>query len=163
MKIKGNDIIVYEGGVAMAASRSCDIQASCDLREISSPLSGEYRDYVPGRKTWMVTVNKFVVAATGTDGGVRGMVLKVGDKVRLTFGVRDANGVLSGDRLTGYAICKEARVTGTRGNMAQGSWVFQGCGLVERVMVRLRDSLQTPLNDKDGLHLRAMEALSNLT
>ena len=35
---------------------------------------------------------------------------------------------LGGDRLTGKALCKQARVTGTQGALMQGAFSFAGCG-----------------------------------
>lgn len=115
--LKGNDLIVWLDGVAIAGSKSCDIQVTCDTIEVSSPTSGEFREYIKGRKGWKVTASGLVTT-------VKGVIMKVDDEVSLTFGARD----LSADVMTGNAICTEAKITGTRGNLCVGSFSFIGNG-----------------------------------
>lgn len=155
MIILGNNIIIYENGVAIAAAKSCEIQVECDALEVSSPDSSDWRDYIAGRKGWTVKINSLV-------SNVMEKLKHPGAKVRLTMGVRDANNELTADRLTGYALCRQAIVTGTVGNLAQGSWSFLGKGELDRVMLNLRDSLQRDLKDSNGNQLRVMESLENL-
>ena len=155
MIIHGRNILIYEGGVAIAAAKSCEIRTEVDLMEISSPTSPDWREYISGRKGWTVNVNFLVM-------NMMDRLLHVGAKVRLTMGVTDANGELGADRLTGYAICKTAAVTGTVGNLAQGTWQFQGTGNLERIMVNLRDSQQKDLKNNNGDQLRCLEELANL-
>ena len=155
MLINGRNIIIYEDGVAVAASKSCEINVDVDVIEIASPTNGEWNEYIVGRKKWSVKLDFLVV-------NTMERLLHVGNKVRMTMGVTDINGVLGADRLTGYAICKTAVVTGTVGNLAKGSWNFVGCGSLERIMVNLRDSQQRDLHDSNGNQLRALEELTNL-
>ena len=155
MVIQGRNIIIYEGGIAVSASKSCEIKTDVELIEISSQSSPVWREYITGRKGWTVNVNFLVM-------NMMDRLLHVGAKVRLTMGVTDANGELGADRLTGYAICKTAAVTGTVGNLAQGTWQFQGTGNLERIMVNLRDSQQKDLKNNNGDQLRCLEELANL-
>lgn len=122
--ITGNDLIIAiqaSGGTmtAIAGSKSCDIETSCELKEISSPTSSEYRTYTPGRKNWKVTVN-FLVATSSL--GVLTMK-NVGQSYMLKAYIRN-NSVV--DAFQGTAILQQAKTTGSRGNLLQGSWVFQG-------------------------------------
>ena len=55
MLVHGRNIIIYEGGVAIAAAKSCEIRIQCDAEEVSSPDNGEWRDYIKGRKAWEIT------------------------------------------------------------------------------------------------------------
>ena len=125
--ITGNDLIIAiegsgGGGLhAIAGSKSCDIETSCELKEISSPTSSEYRTYTPGRKNWKVTVN-FLVATSSI--GVLTMK-NVGQSYTLKAYIRDGAAI---DYFQGTAILQQAKTTGTRGNLLQGSWVFQGSG-----------------------------------
>lgn len=155
MLIHGRNIIIYENGVAVAAAKSCEIKIDVDLIEVSSATSYEWREFVTNRKGWTVNVNFLVM-------NMMDRLLHVGAKVRLTMGVTDANGELGADRLTGYAICKTAALTGTVGNLAQGTWQFQGTGNLERIMVNLRDSQQKDLKNSNGDQLRCLEELANL-
>ena len=155
MIIHGRNILIYQNGVAIAASKSCEIRVGCEKIPIASPDTGDWEDNIAGRKSWTVRMNRLVTSVTDH-------LMNVGSRVRLTFGVVDNNLHLGADRLTGYAICDDATVTGNVGNLASGSFVFDGCGGLEKVMVNLRDSLQNDMKDSDGNQLRVMEELENL-
>ena len=155
MIIHGRNILIYQDGVAIAASKSCEIHVACEKIPIASPDTGDWEDNIAGRKNWTVRMNRLVTSVTDH-------LMNVGSRVRLTFGVVDKRLNLGADRLTGYAICDDATVTGNVGSLATGSFVFDGCGGLERVMVNLRDSLQNDLKDSDGNQLRVMEELENL-
>ena len=111
-------------GVAVAAAKSCDIDLSCDVVETASASDGEYRTYITGRKKWDVSVSYLVTTAFAT------IALKVGDTVTLTMG-KTMNGHITGDRLTGTAIVTDCRITGNIGNLAKGSFKFQGTGALD--------------------------------
>lgn len=61
MVIHGRDLIVTANGMAIAAAKSCELQVSCDDIEISSPTSGQWREFIADRKEWAVTTNHLVV------------------------------------------------------------------------------------------------------
>lgn len=155
MIIHGRNILIYQNGVAIAASKTCEIHVGCEKIPIASPDTGDWEDNIAGRKNWSVRLNRLVTSMTEH-------LMNAGSRVRLTFGVVDSRKELGGDRLTGYAICDDATVTANVGNLASGSFVFTGCGGLERVMVNLRDSLQNDMKDSDGNQLRVMEELENL-
>lgn len=54
-------MIVTANGMAIAAAKSCELQVSCDDIEISSPNSGQWREFIADRKEWSVTTNHLVV------------------------------------------------------------------------------------------------------
>lgn len=155
MIIHGRNILIYQNGVAIAASKTCEIHVGCEKIPIASPDTGDWEDNIAGRKNWSVRLNRLVTSMTEH-------LMNAGSRVRLTFGVVDSRKELGGDRLTGYAICDDATVSANVGNLASGSFVFTGCGGLERVMVNLRDSLQNDMKDSDGNQLRVMEELENL-
>ena len=124
--ILGNDLIIAiatgsETPTAIASSKSCDIETNCDLKEISSPTSSIYRTYIPGRKTWRVVVS-FLVASSSL--GVLS-AKNIGTTYTLQAYIRENSSV---DYFQGTAILQQAKVTGTRGNLLTGSWVFVGSG-----------------------------------
>ena len=155
MIIHGRNILIYQDGVAIAAAKSCEIHVGCEKLEVASPDIGDWADHIAGRKNWTVRMNRLVMSMTEH-------LLNAGNRVRLTFGVVDKRKELGGDRLTGYALCDDATVTANTGNLATGSFVFTGCGGLERVMVNLRDSNQNDMKDDNGNQLRVMENLANL-
>lgn len=61
MVLHGRDLIVTANGMAIAAAKSCELQVSCDDIEISSPTSGQWREFIADRKEWAVTTNHLVV------------------------------------------------------------------------------------------------------
>lgn len=146
--IKGNDIIIFENGVAVAASRSCETQTETEAREVSSPYSGKWRDYRDGRSGWSVNLSFLV-------GNLVDKLLHNGKRIHMIIGRRDENGELTDDYVEGDALCTLARVTGTRGNMAQGSWSFIGCGELIPAPYNLRDVFGTYLHDSNDVQLQA--------
>lgn len=146
--IKGNDIIIFEDGVAVAASRSCDTQTDTEAREVSSPYSGKWRDYRDGRSGWSVNLSFLV-------GNLVDKLLHNGKRVHMVIGKRDENGVLTDDYVEGDALCTMAKMTGTRGNIAAGSWSFIGCGELKPAPYLLCDAEGTYLKDANGVQLTA--------
>lgn len=64
MNVKGNDIVLRLDGQVLAAAKSCEINASCDLIEIINPFnpdSAEYKAFMSGRKEWSITSNHLLV------------------------------------------------------------------------------------------------------
>ena len=118
MALLGNNILIYRAGTAIAGTVSNEIQAGADLIEISSPTSGQWKEYIAGRKNWSINVSYLVLAYNG----VREL-LNVGTTYTLKFRGRnqsDSTGV------TGTAILKTCKITATKGNLVQGSFTFQG-------------------------------------
>ena len=197
--IHGRNLIIKADGTAIAAARSCDVTITSESIEISTPLSGKYKEYIAGRLGWNVTTNQLVTNAVEN--------LKMAGKIvtltfyvkkdalpfaRFTVGItvqplfvpdpesivyasdenrffaykypnsyyenwptRDiynnqqmgnlyvlsnayyewSEGVLvaaaNDYQLSGQALCTQAKITGTVGNLAQGSFSFQGSGPLE--------------------------------
>ena len=123
--IKGNDLIISKAeGSAIAASKTCEINMNCDLKEISSPSSGAFKEFMAGRKEWSVSL-QYMVPAEGTT--VMNRILSVGKTYTLTCKVRGS----ATDTLSGTAICTECKITATRGNMLTGNFSFKGTGPLE--------------------------------
>lgn len=118
--IHGGNIIVsrWVGSTltAFAAAKSCDIEVEGTEIETSSPDSGEWKTYRPGRKGWRVTVS-------GLTTGLKNALLR-GTSVDLRIEVRNSQS----DYMTGNAIVHLSKVTATKGNLSQYSCVFVGNG-----------------------------------
>ena len=65
MKHKGKDLLILLNDVAIANSKSCDINMDCEVIETSSPDDGDTKHFIPGRKSWKVTTS-YLVEADGT-------------------------------------------------------------------------------------------------
>lgn len=120
MAIKGNNILIYRNGVAIAGTVSNDIQCGAELIEISSPTSGQWAEYISGRKNWSINVSFLVLS----DSSVREL-LNVGSTYSLKFRGRNS---ADNTGVTGSAILKNCKITATKGNLVQGSFQFTGNG-----------------------------------
>lgn len=114
----GKDLLILNGsGTALiAAARSCEIEMDCKMIETASPTSSTAKTFIAGRSEWSITLS-YLTSAPHTD------LLKVGGSaVQVRVAVRD------GGYASGSALFKTCRVSGTVGNLAQGSFVLQGTG-----------------------------------
>ena len=118
--IHGGNIIVYKKVdntyTAIGAAKSCDIEVEAEQIETSSTASGQWKTSLQGRKGWKVTVSGLVTSLKGA--------LQQDDAVDLKIAVRDSQS----DYLTGAALTRLAKVTGTKGNLGQYSCIFIGNG-----------------------------------
>ena len=120
MAVLGNNIIVYMNGQAIAGTKSDEIQVDSETIEIASETDQDWVHRIAGRKSWSLNVGWLVLA----NQDVR-KVLLTDSVVTIKIkgrGESDSNGV------TGAAIMKTAKITATRGNLAQGSFAFIGNG-----------------------------------
>lgn len=119
MIIHGNNVILASAttGVAFGAAKSCELEVKADTIETATPETGEWMTYITGRKSWSAHLNHLVTE-------IKSNVQMVGQTVTITFGVRDS----ATDVMTGTAIIDQWKVTGTRGNLATGSFVLRGTG-----------------------------------
>lgn len=102
----------------VACAKSCEVNTSCDIIEISSTTNNIWREYVSGRKDWSVTLSYIVTADDFAPS-----MLRIGEKVTLRFTERGTGAVLQGD-----ALIKNAKAVATKGSLATGSFSFQGTG-----------------------------------
>ena len=142
MIIKGNDLLISLDGVAIAGAKECAIEVDNDFREVSSPSSGKFRTYKPGRKGWSVRVNSLIP----DNETVCSRLLKTGSLYELSAYVRNN---AEFDRVTGYAYLQHADAQGSTGGLVSGSWVFLGNGAFTMPVV-LADVNNVPLETSDG-------------
>jgi len=123
MVLHGRDLLMsmVDGSghaVVIAGAKSVEINVKSDILEVSSPSSGQWREYIPTRKGWSTDITNLVMS--GEWPSHKSMV---GEQLTLTFTERDGNTQLSGN-----AIVTDWRVVGTLGNLCQGSFRFLGNG-----------------------------------
>ena len=118
--IHGRNLIIYEGvpAVAIAAAKSCTINKQAGTEETSSPSSATARTFVPGRTSWEVSVSVLVLAFAD-------IILKPGQIYTLSWKERDQD---FSHALSGTAICTDAQLEASVGNLARGSLKFVGTG-----------------------------------
>lgn len=120
--IHGRNLIIKVNGTAIAGARSCDINISGEEIEVASATQGKWREFITGREEWSVTCNH-LLPASGTP------LRSSAEMVNTTVTIRMESGRY-GDVLTGRAIVKSWRTTGTLGNLAQGTFSLRGSGLL---------------------------------
>lgn len=118
MATNGNNILIYVNGAMVAGTRSDEVQSGCDTIEIANPTSGDWRQFITGRKEWSVNTSWLLPAASDL-----GRLLQVGTTVTIRILGRGA-----AKGLIGTAIVKTCKITNTRGNISNGSFAFQGTG-----------------------------------
>lgn len=123
--MNGNSIIVYTYSsstwVAVAATKTDELQAECEMIEKASSTQQLWKEYIAGRKGWSLNVNWLVTAVADIE-----KVLSIGTRIKIHVGGRNYSGGSGG--LTGFAYVRNCKVNATRGNLASGSFQFTGDG-----------------------------------
>ena len=104
MAINGNNILIYVNGAVVAGTRSNEVQTNRELIEIASPTSGEWREFITGRKDWGFTVSWLV----SSHSDIQQLLLNAGTVTVRIVGRGETLG------LTGSAIVQTCRMTFTR-------------------------------------------------
>lgn len=116
-------VCVQEGTAStiIAGTRSNEIQTSVETIEISSPTSGQWREYITGRKEWSITTGFLCLVNSDM-----AKLLQVGQS--FTIQLVGRNGNTTSVLLSGLATLKTCKITATIGNLVQGSFQFEGNG-----------------------------------
>lgn len=118
--IHGRKLIIKVGGKAIAGAKSCEISIQGDQIEIASASHGAWRDFIAERKEWSVSCNHLI---PNIGSPLKSNAAMINTTVTITI-----ESGLTNDTLTGQAIVKSWKVTGTVGNLANGTFQFRGKG-----------------------------------
>ena len=118
--VLGHNIKIYSGTSGMtpiiAMAKTCVVHKKCDMIEKASATNATSKEFVAGREEWDVSLNHLVSSTAPVDGLL---------KVRSTYTLRL---VIGSTTLQGTAICEDATITGSDGNLGTGSIKFRGSG-----------------------------------
>lgn len=114
--MNGNKIILTKDGVAVGALVSHDVQTEGDTMEVAGATQGDYREFIPGRKTWVMTATCLVISSA-----IFANLLQAGN----TFSLKSTDRQLE-NNVHGRARLEECRITAHRGNLVQGFFRFKG-------------------------------------
>lgn len=114
--MNGNKIILTKDGVAVGALVSHDVQTEGELIEVAGASQGDFREFIPDRKTWVMTATCLVISST-----IFANMLQAGN----TFSLKSTDRQLE-NNVHGLARLEECRVTAQRGNLVQGFFRFKG-------------------------------------
>lgn len=116
----GHNIKIYSGTSGttpiIAMAKSCVVHHKCDLIEKASASNHTSKEFIAGREEWDISLNHLVSSTAPVEGLL---------KVRNTYTLRL---VIGSTTLQGTAICEDATITGTTGNLGTGSIKFKGSG-----------------------------------
>lgn len=84
MIIQGRNLIVYMSDLAIASSKSCDIDVKVDTIGTASPTTGDWKEFRAGRKEWSIGTAHLLTEEMLYD-GIR---LQLGSEVKLSVGIR---------------------------------------------------------------------------
>ena len=62
MAILGHNILIYSGSTLIAAVKSMQTRNDADMIEKSSATQSDYKEFVPGRKSWTVNLGYLLMA-----------------------------------------------------------------------------------------------------
>lgn len=68
MVLKGHDLVIQAGGVAIAAAKTCTLNVQADSHEVASPSSSSWKDFMAGRKSWSVSADQLLITPQVYDG-----------------------------------------------------------------------------------------------
>ena len=114
--MNGNKIILTKDGVAFGALVSHDVQTEGELMEVAGASQGTFREFIPDRKTWVMTANCLVISSA-----IFANLLQAGN----TFSLKSTDRQLE-NNVHGIARLEESRITAQRGNLVQGFFRFKG-------------------------------------
>ena len=114
--MNGNKIILTKDGVAVGALVSHDVQTEGELIEVAGASQGAFREFIPDRKTWVMTATCLVISSA-----IFANLLQAGN----TFSLKSTDRQLE-NNVHGLARLEECRVTAQRGNLVQGFFRFKG-------------------------------------
>ena len=60
MILKGQNVILKMGGVAIAAAKSCSVDVDVDMIKVSSPTDGAWEHSIAGCKSWKASCSHLV-------------------------------------------------------------------------------------------------------
>ena len=73
--MNGNNIIVYKNGTAIAGAKSAEISTSAGVIEVASATSGEWREFIAGRKEWSLSCGYLITANSGVRDLLRNLAM----------------------------------------------------------------------------------------
>ena len=130
MILQGKNLIVKANDEVIAAAKSCTLNIDCEIIKVSSPTDGQWEHIIAGMKSWSVSTTHLLKMERMIDRPLHGYLDPIGQSFTLQLELNDITieGFHVTETLTGSAICKSSQITATKGNLAQGSFKFQGNG-----------------------------------
>lgn len=119
----GKDLVLKNAsnGTILYAAKSIEITIDCDMVEVAPQNGSGWREYVPGWKKW-----SFQVGTLASSSQVSDAPSMIGATYYAKFTMSGSTSEVVG----GYCICTQVKITDTKGQIAKGTFVFQGKGVL---------------------------------
>lgn len=119
----GKDLVLKNAsnGTILYAAKSIEITIDCEMVEVAPQNGSGWREYIAGWKKW-----SFQVGTLASSSQVSGAASMIGGTYYAKFTLQDSTTKVVG----GYCICTQAKITDTKGQIAKGTFVFQGNGVL---------------------------------
>ena len=117
----GNDLLILDrgGNAIIAYAKECEIECQADIVGVSNPDTGDWKEHDTEYQGWSINLSYLVSSPTAE-------IPKTGTTVSLRVRERASQSYLAG---TG--VFRQNRMTGTWGNITQGSFSIIGRGPLE--------------------------------
>lgn len=121
MLVNGKNLALYIDDTLVALSKSCNVDITADMIEVSSLLHGRAKSFIAGKYSWQITTDNLV---------------KVSDEIYYSLSEKLKKGTRVYIRVTmpgsavqgGYAYVQSLRLSGAVGSMATYSVTLAGDG-----------------------------------
>lgn len=119
----GKDLVLKNAsnGAILYAAKSIELNIDCEMVEVAPQNGSGWREFIAGWKNW-----SFQVGTLASNSQVSGAPGMVGSTYYAKFTLEGSDSEVVG----GYCICKQVKITDTKGQIAKGTFVFQGKGVL---------------------------------
>ena len=114
LKNASNDTILY-------AAKSIEITIDCDMVEVAPQNGSGWREYIAGWKKWSFQVGTLASSS---------QISNAPSMIGATYYAKFTTSGSTSEVIGGYCICTQAKITDTKGQIAKGTFVFQGKGVL---------------------------------
>ena len=119
----GKDLVLKNAsnGTILHAAKSIEITIDCEMVEVAPQNGSGWREYIAGWKKW-----SFQVGTLASSSQISNAPSMIGATYYAKFTTSGSTSEVVG----GYCICTQAKITDTKGQIAKGTFVFQGKGVL---------------------------------
>ena len=150
-RLKGREVMLFMGSShattqAVGCSTSCELEISCDAIEVSSPTSGQARDYIAGRTGWRMSLDKLLILPDFYDG------INVGTKltVQFAYSINSKEGIPPDQRFAAHYYEGTALITRWVCSAKNGDYVRPAKG--DRYSVEIIDTWNMTIRQVDTVY-----------
>lgn len=150
-KMSGNLLGLKVNGTFISCEISCEFNFDADLRGASPVDAGRWKEWIPGVRSWNITLNAAMLirmAGTGVNTILNAFLM--GEKVDVVFGVRRTD--IPSFSITGKAHIQNGSIAGGVNTLATWNTTLQGDGpFTAQINENIVYAISTVLDDTEIL------------